>query len=194
MKTLITLSIACLGILLSSCGSNFTITKRHYNSGYYVDIVKNYKAKSEKKTEVAPALLPQATTASPEKTIVEQKDVVVNTNQTAGTVNNTSPISTKATKSHSNYMSHKRVKEVPVEQPQIMNKPVVQNDITTAPENISQDDNGRAALSLLWIVIVIVLILWLIGLLADGFGLGGLINLLLVIALILLILWLLRIA
>ncbi|HWY38270.1 MAG TPA: DUF5670 family protein [Bacteroidia bacterium] len=38
-----------------------------------------------------------------------------------------------------------------------------------------------------------ILILWAIGFLAGGFGLGGLINLLLLVALILLILWLLRI-
>ena len=59
--------------------------------------------------------------------------------------------------------------------------------------NNTNDRDEHAALSLLWLVIVIILILWLIGLIAGGFGLGGLINLLLVIALILLILWLLRI-
>ncbi|MBK6834313.1 MAG: lmo0937 family membrane protein [Bacteroidetes bacterium] len=48
-------------------------------------------------------------------------------------------------------------------------------------------------LSLLWIVILVLLILWALGLISGGFGLGGFINILLVIALILLILWLLRI-
>jgi hypothetical protein len=51
----------------------------------------------------------------------------------------------------------------------------------------------EGALSLIWIVILVLLILWALGLLAGGWGLGGLINILLVIALILLILWLLRI-
>jgi hypothetical protein len=46
-------------------------------------------------------------------------------------------------------------------------------------------------LSLLWIVIIILLVLWALGLIAGNFG--GLIHLLLIIALILLILWLLRI-
>jgi hypothetical protein len=46
-------------------------------------------------------------------------------------------------------------------------------------------------LSLLWIVIIILIVLWALGLIAGNFG--GLIHLLLVIALILLILWLLRI-
>ncbi len=49
------------------------------------------------------------------------------------------------------------------------------------------------ALSLLWIVILVLVILWLLGFITGGFGLGGLIHLLLLIALILLILWLLRI-
>jgi hypothetical protein len=46
-------------------------------------------------------------------------------------------------------------------------------------------------LSLLWIVIIILLILWALGLISGNFG--GLVHLLLVIALILLILWLLKI-
>ena len=49
------------------------------------------------------------------------------------------------------------------------------------------------ALSLIWIVILVVLLLWLLGFIAGGFGLGPFIHLLLVIALILLILWLLRV-
>lgn len=46
-------------------------------------------------------------------------------------------------------------------------------------------------LSLLWIVIIILIVLWALGLISGNFG--GLIHLLLVIALILLILWLLKI-
>lgn len=49
------------------------------------------------------------------------------------------------------------------------------------------------ALSLLWIVILVLLVVWALGLAGGGWGLGGLINILLVIALVLLILWLLRI-
>jgi len=50
---------------------------------------------------------------------------------------------------------------------------------------------ATADLSLLWIVIIILLVLWALGLISGNFG--GLIHLLLVIALILLILWLLKI-
>jgi hypothetical protein len=52
--------------------------------------------------------------------------------------------------------------------------------------------DDRDGLSLFWVVILVIIILWAIGFFA-GWGTGGLINLLLVVALILLILWLLRI-
>jgi hypothetical protein len=48
-------------------------------------------------------------------------------------------------------------------------------------------------LSLFWIVILIILLVYLIGLLFEGFGLGWAIHLILLVALILLILWLLRV-
>lgn len=51
----------------------------------------------------------------------------------------------------------------------------------------------RSDLSLLWIVIVIVLIIWLVGWSLGGFGLGSFIHILAIIVLILLILWLLKI-
>jgi Family of unknown function (DUF5670) len=68
----------------------------------------------------------------------------------------------------------------------------VMNRLTNKANTTSYRDNGNG-LSLFWVVILIILILWAIGLAAGGFGLGGLINVLLVIALILLILWLLQI-
>jgi hypothetical protein len=45
-------------------------------------------------------------------------------------------------------------------------------------------------MSLLWIIVIVILILWLLGLFA--FPLGGLINLLLVVVLILAIIWLVQ--
>jgi hypothetical protein len=60
-----------------------------------------------------------------------------------------------------------------------------------ATSHIDRDDDD--ALSFLWTVIALVLIIWLIAFLMGGWGLGGLIHVLLVIALVLLILWLLRI-
>ncbi|MCC6372390.1 MAG: hypothetical protein IT236_15405, partial [Bacteroidia bacterium] len=54
----------------------------------------------------------------------------------------------------------------------------------------SEDNEER---SLFWVVVLVLVVLWALGLISGGLGLGILINLLLVIALVLLILWLLRI-
>ncbi|MCW3076755.1 MAG: hypothetical protein JWO32_1364, partial [Bacteroidetes bacterium] len=56
---------------------------------------------------------------------------------------------------------------------------------------VAASDSKDDALSLIWIIIVVILILYLIGLLLD-FG-GPFIHVLAVIALVLLILWLLKI-
>lgn len=53
--------------------------------------------------------------------------------------------------------------------------------------------NSDDGLSLFGIIILILIVLWLVGAISGGWGLGGLIHILLVLALILLILWLLRI-
>lgn len=63
----------------------------------------------------------------------------------------------------------------------------------SAKKGIHSDSmkDSSEGLSLFWIVILIILILWAIGFI--GGSIGGLINLLLLVALILLILWLLRV-
>jgi hypothetical protein len=47
--------------------------------------------------------------------------------------------------------------------------------------------------SLLWIIIVVLAVLYLIGLLTGGFGLGPIIHVLIIVAVVLLILWLLKV-
>jgi hypothetical protein len=64
----------------------------------------------------------------------------------------------------------------------------VKERMINKPNTTANNDDG---LSVLWVVVLVLLILWAVGL--WGFGLGGLINVLLVIALILLILWLLQV-
>jgi len=63
------------------------------------------------------------------------------------------------------------------------------NRLVNRTNTTSYNTDGHG-LSFFWIVILVVLIIWALGL---GFGLGGLINVLLVIALVLLILWLLEV-
>lgn len=79
--------------------------------------------------------------------------------------------------------------------PEILSSFSIQKPIKTIDKLIDSrklqagsDDDG---LSLFWIIILIVLILWLLGFISGNFG--GIINLLLIIALILLILWLLKV-
>lgn len=64
----------------------------------------------------------------------------------------------------------------------------LKDKISNKPNTLSTNDD---ALSILWVLVLVLLLLWAVG--YWGFGLSGLLNILLVIALILLILWLLRI-
>src|ERR1700739_1563829 len=56
MKKITLYSILSLAacILICSCQSNLSITKRHYTNGYYVDFSKNNKQIAENKTESNP--------------------------------------------------------------------------------------------------------------------------------------------
>ncbi|HWY98329.1 MAG TPA: DUF5670 family protein [Bacteroidia bacterium] len=197
MKNLIKYASVSLvaAILLSSCGSNFSITKRHYTNGYYIDYTKNNKGVISNPIEniaqvntpapsvVAPAPAKGANVAQAQAQNNDQNNQVVTSNNNKKQIKANLRVITKPVQvNKAGVFSSipKKDKHTLFESPNISN-------------SISDHDEGSAALSLLWLVIVIILILWLIGILAGGFGLGGLINLLLLIALILLILWLLRI-
>jgi len=186
MKKIILLNtITLIAVLLfSACGSNSSLTKRHYSKGYHF-------SHSSGKHSVAKV--------SDKKSSVQTTDIVVKPIEkkeaTAIAIN---PINKDLTVSNENNYNKsnakknvtKVVKRVPTineAAPVIKVKKAIFKKPSFAPASDS------AGLSLLWIVIVVLLVLWALGLLAGGFGLGGFINILLVIALILLILWLLRI-
>lgn len=178
---------------LSSCSnlSKISITKRHYRSGYYVDFGGNRN------------IPPAPVSARTERTGKQPASALA---KPGNYINTTIP----APSTHKLPLVQK-VKE-PLKTLEIVSKKVVPQEpfqkIGTYPNSILNNDRQtmsqaaqydgehgeRAALSLLWIVIVVILILWLIGILAGDFGIGPLINILLLIALVLLILWLLRIA
>jgi hypothetical protein len=198
MKNLIKFCAALItaSVLFSSCESNFSITKRHYNKGYYIDYTKSNKAITSKADNNI-SQNPTMVSVNTGQNVVKQDAVPVNSVQSIVEKNAIAVTSIK-----------KALPKVGLRPVATQNLPVkteanessfLGNNSTryNSPEkatNITDGDHGeRRALSLLWLVIVIVLILWLIGLLAGGFGLGGFINLLLLVALILLILWLLRI-
>lgn len=191
MKKIITYSLIALlsGFLFSSCRSNLTIIKRHYNKGYYVASSKNEKVHTvsrepEKQPEVPVALTP---------------DSFARQNEQSSSDTETSPVRVSNVKEKETAIPKVKRNGAPGLSGQNRNllpatnrhhiKPL-QHKISTFKKS-ERSTASDEALSLFWIIILIILILWAVGLLAGGFG--GLINILLVIALILLILWLLRI-
>jgi Family of unknown function (DUF5670) len=178
-------SVLLFGLILSSCNKRFSIAKRHYSKGYYFS--HNHKV-----------------TAHPQKV-----NAVVKYSQNKN-MNNVSLLTNSfTTTNHFDSISAPQV---------LLQNRKAQNEIPTTKwlhkKNVmplvignkekyavgssyakKQSIKGAASegRSLLWIIIVVLVVLWALGLISGGLGLGFLINLLLLIALILFILWLLRI-
>ncbi len=184
-KNLFTFASTCIiaSILLSSC----SMTKRHYTNGYYVShhSGKQVEAKTQeqitqKKTKPSLYTLQSAAAESnldynnKQNPIAENGAITASNKQTAS-----KPQFVQKTKHHVNYIAT----AIPAQ-----TKTTLSHSKKIAVETAAGD-----VLSLFWIVILILVILWLVALLTGGWGLGGFIYLLLVLALILLILWLLRI-
>jgi len=194
MKKLIAplLLAAFVGILLPSCSntSKLSFNKRHYRSGDFVN------APGKNQTLTSPVVKIPVIANHPNLAIAKPAShVVVNTPLI--TIHKTSLAQNKTEENNPITITSNAAKQV---HPQTLNfteSPAIQSNPAFSDIAASQGEYGSrsagAALSLLWIVIVIILILWLVGILAGGFGLGGLLNILLIIALVLLILWLLRI-
>jgi hypothetical protein len=171
------------GILFSSCNSNYSITKRRYNKGYYVH---HTSKQAEPVNRENRSIAKQST---PEKIYVQ------------GVAKN---VAATSKSQRNNLVAVGKVQQAAKSS---ASKPNVLNSVKRAlPAEFTMKhqvkalhqlakrasgDAGDDALSILWVVVVVLLILWLIGFLLD---IGGpAIHLLAVIALILLILWLLRI-
>ncbi len=188
MKKLITLSFLAIitSLLFSACSTKLFITKRHYTKGFYIAHSKEKK---------------QAIKFNEAEKIITKNKVSEFHNQTQEMVIDhnygKSPIPVVCTYANEN-------KKIPIETSlQQTEKKTSSNKILDLKQSIKQFKNEQFkskfptasrsgdGLSLFWIVILVILILWALGLLSGGFG--GLINLLLLIALILLILWLLRV-
>lgn len=182
-------------MILPSCG--VTIVKRQHRGGYYVSTnprqhvgkgeavirteenesvasIESTVVEAEEELAVAerPATINETANALDVQAIDKQDDVAPEGSVKAPSAKRTFSLSSITEKVPMMKKMNSTLKKVKVNSP--------------APRS----DDG---LSLIWIVILVLLILWAFGLLGGGWGLGGLINVLLVIALILLILWLLRI-
>jgi Family of unknown function (DUF5670) len=198
MKKITYLFFMLAGIagFLASCSSLSTVsvTKRHYNGGYFVQI-NNNKHKTEaiadkiKIAEDQPVQIVQPAVANNEHQIVSTEEnlrtnILSETPKTKRDVSkaiSASVISHSAPGNLKNTMKPNTMKEL-------------QQINTTSKYLISESkghNNGNNGL--IWTIIVILLLLWLLSLLTGGWGLGGLIYILLVLAIILLILKLLGI-
>lgn len=182
LSTFISLSILS-AIILSSCGHGLSITKRRYTKGYYVSSQK--KRPTTKNTPASTAEQPLETLK-----LVSKPTEQINTGEKLQKTNAV----TRAAAPGKNQTA-RRINNSPSVLPDILSSFSIQKPIKTIDKLIDSrklqagsDDDG---LSLFWIIILIVLILWLLGFISGNFG--GIINLLLVIALILLILWLLKV-
>jgi hypothetical protein len=195
MKKLLAIISACIivSLFLASCGSSLTIAKRHYRKGFYVELAKNTQSPKPVNTVERKALPSKKPLQA--YSFLNSGKQIINTgiNKVIGPISQSHKIGNEKSGLY---------KTSPIQTALLTNRPtnVIAKSSAFETERVFTDENEyhdgggeRAALSLLWIVIVILLILWLIGILAGDFGVGGLINILLVIALILLVLWLLRI-
>ena len=187
MKKLLTLSTICIitSLLFSSCRSNMSITKRHYTGGYYI-------AHNKGKQKVTPA--------KEEKTVQGKPNASVYSLQTPTEQNVQSGYSVQGPVAENNATvasnQKRQAKTTPLKNTDRLKRliainPIVQIKHIITPKKVVIDDERRG-LSLFWVVILIILILWALGFL-GGYIFGGLINLLLLIAAILIVLWLLRI-
>jgi len=196
MKRIYTLSLALLAItlLLNSCGS-LTVTKRHYNKGYYVSY--NKIKKSADTPVPQDDIVWSEVVSSNGEAIPEENNYSASVNENVEIEKLSSDDNITAAQSEETPLISK------TKSPLIEKSSVIQQIPTTKKEfkqmradykkdkaSTSSPEPASDDLSMFWIVLLIILLLWALG---FGFGLGSLVHLLLVVLLILLILWLLGI-
>jgi cytoskeletal protein RodZ len=195
VATLITL-LLLTGILLPSCG--VTIRKRQHTKGFYVNTNPRIPTAKGTKEEIRPeeqetvAEIPEETTTAPSEQLAEATPEQL-AEVTEPTV--TTDVPTVVAQDRSVTPTTRTGVFQHTDQKPFLERMAEKNPLKKKLDN--QKMKARAssgeALSLFWIVILILLLLWAIGVISGGWGLGGVIYILLIIALILLILWLLRI-
>jgi len=192
MKKIIHFGIFCFitSILFTACKSNISVTKRRYNSGYYISYNNGKQKPTVTKEETKTERSVKSDLVKPLKEQEKQKELRTAANGSY-VQDHTTAVASNAKKQYKIVLKQ-RIKQV-----QALQAKIIENRTLQIKQSLSESKKAAAAdnddaLSLFWIVILVILILWAIGALSGGFGLGGLINLLLLVALILLILWLLR--
>jgi len=166
-----------------------SITKRHYNNGYYIAHTKGKQSVNTSKEEVVLA-------KTKKSLYVIHNETKTISGYSQGNIAADNNVIVASNENRNKTEVHLKAKQSLHQKTAIAVTPVMQvksvlSDRKKVSADVSADE--RDGLSLFWIVILVILILWAVGFLAGGFGLGGFINLLLLVALILLILWLIRI-
>ena len=192
MKKSFTFGTLCfvIAVLFSACNSNFSITKRHYNNGYYVENGKDKHVVAVSKEKQGG----EQTTKSANVDEDQQLNIVSIQDADQRSVTDDKVSIQGSEKTSNNSRSPKMENEMKMKDSSPVFYPLTQIKSTFSKfkKNGRLHDDGEG-LSLFWIVILIILILWALGVISAGFAIGSIINLLLLAALILLILWLLRI-
>jgi len=183
-------SIAILSIVISSCGS-ISVTKRQFNKGYSVSLNKKMKSSDSPKESESIALKTERPTAIPNKKRSEN----IRSAEIAPTRESES-IETAEIQEEiipQNAPSTGEIRDNIIEQDQVVKQESRNEQIQSSSDQdqvSSPTPRHEGDLSMFWIVILIILLLWALGFI---FNIGALVHLLLVVALILLILWLLGI-
>lgn len=192
MKKIITLSINLIlaTLIFSSCNHNLSLTKRHYNKGYYVDSKKTLK--TEKLNNEPKTVLENnnQTVDAPSYNIVVVKSIAKDSSINERTIAESTTSVQKATTFNTpNHKTKVRYKALSNEIIHASKSNTMFVDIQKENMDSANDDGGRH-LSLFWVIILILLLLWFFGFI---FLANALIHIVLILALVLLILWLLRI-
>jgi hypothetical protein len=179
---LLIINIIVATLIFSSC----TLTKRHYNNGYYVE---------HKKSKT-----PQKINNTQQKIVKNKPEIIKDSTYNSEQITNV----TKKTNASENYNVEKIISEKKIIKRKTYgnikkpNMKVASDKALLASKSkklfIESQDKKNASdgdgLSLFWVVILILLLLWFFGFI---FLANALLHLLLVLAIVLLILWLLRI-
>jgi len=190
MKTLIKLFSICIlaSIAFASCKSSTSITKRHYNKGYYVAHSKHLKTNPKVSEN---SFIVTANTPEQVHDVMVEKVLPTKTIESISPMPNTELVTAnEAPKNKStafkNFKNAVHFKSVHLNHP---SAEINKTNFESIPAGSGDDDDD--GLSFFGFIVLLVIILWALGFFVGG--LGGVIHLLLVIALVLLILWLLRI-
>ncbi|MCD6065813.1 MAG: hypothetical protein K0S33_639 [Bacteroidetes bacterium] len=186
--------------IFSSCANQTSIVKRRYNNGYYVSHTSKKHAKNnssdvavkaDKMEHVKPDLTKEkqreVSAPDPNQLIAEAAIKQANALGSEQYKKHQESVNKKQKFAYNAYANH-------VDKIRRIEKLTGNDRISSSIESkMKSQHTEHDVLSLFWVVLLVLLLLYLIGLLFDGFGLGWAVHIILLVLLILLILWLLRV-